>query len=158
MAKSFKFRLDPLLRIREHAEEQRKRALAEVVGKLNEQTQRAQRYQDLIRGEHHRMRSGGLVGQVNVRELAHHRAYVGSVMRAMVETLCERATTQQNAGRAKAELIEAVKQRRVLDRLRERRRSQWQREIDRQEQNELDEMGVQRHARRRDVGPGAGEA
>jgi flagellar FliJ protein len=141
MAQRFKFRLDPLLRIRLHEEDRRKQALAEVVGRLNEQTGRAHRYDEMIRDEHHRL-GPHLVGPLDVRELAWHRGYVNSVMRAMVETLCERARTQQDAAHAQRELIEAVKRRKVIDTLRQRRLDEWRRDMDRREQAELDELGV----------------
>ncbi|MCG3180670.1 MAG: hypothetical protein BIFFINMI_03033 [Phycisphaerae bacterium] len=156
MASKFKFRLDPLLRIRQHEEDQRKAALGRVVGRLNEQTARAVRYNDMIRDEHGALRGGGLVGSLDVRRLAHHRSYVNSVMRAMVQTLCERATTQQEARKAQAELVEAVKRRKVLDKLRDRRRSQWLAEVGRTERRDLDEMGVQTHRRNRQEAEAAG--
>ncbi len=141
LAKKFKFRLDPLLRIRQHEEEQRKQALGRALAKLNEQTERARRYDQMIRDEHHRLRDGHLVGPLDLRHLAHHRRYVNSVMRGMVQTLCERAETQQQSQQARSELVEAVKRRKALDNLRQRRRGQWQREVDKAERAELDEMG-----------------
>lgn len=144
MAKRFTFRLDPLLRIREHAEQQRKAKLAEVNGRLNEQTRRAQRYDQMVRDEHHELRQNHLVGPLDVGRLAHHRRYVNSLMKATVQTLVERARTQQESHKAQRELVEAVKQRKVIEKLRERRLDQWQHDMDKAEQAELDEMGVSR--------------
>jgi len=149
MARKFTFRLRPLLRIRQRAEEARKLALAKVVGRLNEQTERAHRYDGMIRDEHHRLCEGHLVGSLDVRHLAHHRRYVNSVMRAMVETLCERAGTQQQVARVRTDLIEAVKGRKVLENLRDRRRDEWARQIDREVTHEMDEIGGQVHRRQR---------
>jgi flagellar protein FliJ len=142
MADRFRFQLDPLLRIRLRQEEDRKLALAKVLGKLNEQTERALRYDRMIRDEHHRLRQGRLVGPLDMRELAHHRRYVNSVLRGMIQTLCERAGTQQQSEQARSELVEAVKQRKVLDKLKARRRAEWQRRLDKVEAADLDEMGV----------------
>lgn len=151
MAKSFTFRLQPLLTIRERAEEARKQALARVLGKLNEQTDRARRYDGMIRSEHQSMRAGRLVGEIDPRYLAHHRRYVNSVMKAMVETLCERAGTVQQADAARVQLIEAAKQRKVLEKLRDRRADQYRRHVDRIEENELGEMGIVASRRLREV-------
>lgn len=143
MAKGFKFRLDPLLRIRLHAEEQRKQALGRLVGKLHEQAERARRYDESIRQEHRNLRDGRhLVGPLDTTHLAHHRRYVNSMMTGLVNTLCQRATTQQEADKARLLLVEAVKQRKVLDKLRERRRVEWQRQGDKVESAALDEMGL----------------
>jgi flagellar FliJ protein len=152
MANTFKFRLDPLLRIRKHAEEDRKGALAQVQGKLNEQTARARRYDAMISQEHHALRDGLLVGTLDPRRLAHHRRYVNSMMRGLVQTLCERAGTQKEADKARAKLIEAVKQRKVLEKLRERRQADWRSQQDRVERSVLDEMGLasSRRARQED--------
>jgi flagellar FliJ protein len=147
MAKNFRFRLDPLLRIRQLAEERRKMALAEQLGKLNEQTERARRYDQMLRTEHQNLRSGPLVGELDMRSLAHHRRYVNSLMRGLVQTLCERATTVQAGEKARAELAEAVKQRKALDKLRGRRLAEWRRGADRQEVVALDEMGAPRPGR-----------
>ena len=142
MAQAFKFRLDPLLRIRRHAEEERKGALAQVQGKLNEQTERARRYDAMITQEHHSLRDGSLVGTLDPRRLAHHRRYVNSMMRGLVQTLCERAGTQKDADQARQQLVEAVKQRKVLEKLRERRQADWRSQQDRIERADLDEMGI----------------
>jgi flagellar FliJ protein len=151
MAQTFKFRLDPLLRIRKHAEEERKGVLAQVQGKLNEQTSRARRYDEMISQEHHALRDGFLVGTLDPRRLAHHRRYVNSVMRGLVQTLCERAGTQKEADKARQLLIEAVKQRKVLEKLRERRQNDWRTQQDRVERADLDEMGIVSIRRAREV-------
>ena len=152
MATTFKFRLDPLLRIRKHAEEERKGALAQVQGKLNEQTNRARRYDEMISQEHHTLRDGLLVGTLDPRRLAHHRRYVNSMMRGLVQTLCERAGTQKEADKARQVLIEAVKQRKVLEKLRERRQADWRGQQDRIERAALDEMGLVTTRRAREEG------
>jgi flagellar FliJ protein len=87
-----------------------------------------------------------------MRHLAHHRRYVNSVMRGLVATLCERAVTQQESEQARHKLIEAVKQRKVLDKLRDRRRGEWLKEQDKVEINELDEMGLAAIRRREEAG------
>ncbi|MDD4890867.1 MAG: flagellar export protein FliJ [Phycisphaerae bacterium] len=151
MAKGFKFRLDPLLRIRQRAEDERKQAFGKVVGKLNEQTERARRYDESIRQEHRNLRNGHLVGEIDTRHLAHHRLYVNSMMRGLVQTLCERAMTQQESEKARAAMAEAVKGRKVLENLKARRHGEWQTHEDKVEAHLLDEMGVVAHRRPREA-------
>ena len=150
MPTKFKFRLESLRRIRQREEDARKLALAKVQGRLNEQTERAGRYDRMIRQEHQQLRQGGhLVGRLDIRRLAHHRRYVNSVMTGLVQTLCERAGTQQEADRARTDLASAVRRRKVMDQLRQRRWAEWRRLADRAERYELDEIGLEQVRRGR---------
>ena len=141
MAKKFKFPLDPALRYRRHLEGEKKRALAKARRAVLEQNRlllELLREEGQGKEEFRKLK----VGQTGVQRLRLQEQYLNALSRRIrreFEGLQRRLLAEEQARR---ELVEARKQVRVLERLRERREADYRYELGREEQKELDETGL----------------
>ena len=142
MAKAFRFRLEPVLRYRQHLEEEKKRALADARKAVMQQNHDLM---ELLMEENEgkkRFRKAKMEAK-EVRQLRLQEQYLNAVARRIrleFEELQKKLLAEELARR---ELVHARKQVRALERLRERRKDQYHYELGRSEQKELDEIGLQ---------------
>jgi flagellar protein FliJ len=145
---SFRFRLERIRALRERREDLAKQKLARAVSRLSSsqerldavdaRLERARAYQRLAAGETTTVSAGELLAQqalvehveaqrtVGVDELEHHEAEVAD---------------------RDAELGHAAREHQMLERLKERRRNEHERETMRRENNLLDELAMDRSRR-----------
>jgi flagellar export protein FliJ len=144
----FVFQLDPLLRVRRRAEQERQRALAEL-----ESRRRA--LEDLLRRQQGHIAAGKaslrerLLGEVRVHELRGQAASAMKLMAQAQRIVLELAGVHQRIEAARQQLIRAAQSRRAVELLRERRFGEWKRSIEKREAALLDELAVNRAARPR---------
>ena len=146
MAK-FVFRLQPLLRARERAEQARQRAVAEVERERLVLENRLRRQQQVIT-EGKRELAGRLVGGIEMEAL---RQQAGATLHAMREAqrlVLELAGVHRRLEATREELIEATRQRRAIELLRDRRFAQWKTDQEKAETGALDELAVAAAARK----------
>ena len=139
----FHFRLDGVLRHRRHVEQERQRDLAKVQTQVSQLESELRALSDAAQFTTDDLRAHHLTGRLDLGFLAAHRRYMLGVQRkagALSETL---AVLQQQAHEARKNLAEAAKQRKILEKLRERQREQWAADIARRESAETDEIGMQ---------------
>src|SRR5690606_20476133 len=106
---------------------QAQQELAALEGDLAEQT-------DHLRGNH-------LVGTINLTYLQAHRRFVAG-MHGKARLIAQKiAAAQQRVDAARAQLLESTRDRKVLEKLKERQQSRWQEDDDRRSNAELDEVG-----------------
>ena len=143
----FNFRLERVRALREHAEDAAKEELAASL--------------------HHRLKGEAMLraadaGLDGARDA--HRAVAGTPVSGadmlaaqsyLERSERQRMAAQEDLGRRDAlvaarreELTEKARDRQALERLKERRRADWQREADRREGAAIDEMAIVRHGRR----------
>ena len=139
----FKFQLEGVLEHRERIEKERQRELAvsltemsrldgELVG-LNREIQ--QSTADVR--EHH------LVGRLDMNYLAAHRRYMIGMQRRVLAAAQKIAAQQQLVDNARRALAEASKQKKMLEKLREKQHRRWNETQARQEAGALDELTTQ---------------
>lgn len=85
--------------------------------------------------------------RVTIEDLRRSHDYRMALLRREVEAEAHLATCARKLEERRAALIEARKKKRVLERLREKARERWRIEVDREEQDDLDEMGLAGHLR-----------
>lgn len=113
--------------------------------------------EESLRTQQHRIAHGkeslssGLVGQVDMTVLRRHAAVSIQLQRLAQRTVLELAGVHRRLDAARQELIEAAKQRRVVERLREQRFEQWKAQQEKAETDAIDELAVMAAARRRGV-------
>src|SRR5579872_6307270 len=140
----FVFRLDPVLRQRERVEEAKKQLLAAAQRKLAEaetqrqalRTRRESIARELI------SRHKDLDGETLRLTYAH----LDFLARELSSADFQVAICAQAVDEARAVLVRATKDRKILDRLRERQREAFELEQARIEQRELDDANARRHA------------
>jgi flagellar export protein FliJ len=89
------------------------------------------------------MRQSHLVGRIDLDLLAAHRRYLGATQRRALEIAGEMATVRKSIDEARAALAAAARDRKVLEKLRDRQRAAWQSDFDRRQAAALDEVLTQ---------------
>lgn len=141
MAKQFKFRLESILKLRRMAEDEKKRAVAELVSEINQYQQEALDMAETIRKSTTEL-TPSIQGRVNLQEVARVQGYVGQLQRGINQRIENVARVQQKLGLARQDLAEAVRRTRILEKLKEKQKKQYMDELKRQENRALDEMAT----------------
>jgi flagellar FliJ protein len=138
MAKKFRWRLDPVKKVKEREEERNQEALAEARRALRSEEARLA---DLVgqRSEAVRQLQDIQQGALDPRDLAMRDAYV----RSLNERIQAQAEAVEAARRLEAQkqeaLVKAVQERKVFDNLKERDRERFRKAQQRKEQAATDE-------------------
>ena len=130
MAK-FVFKLEGVLRQRKHVEREKQRELAIKQRQLVELQGYLQQLQQTVNGANNDVRLNRLTGRLDMGFLAAHRRFLTGMQRQAMGVV------------QKIALAEAAKQRKVIEKLRERQLARWKAEQSRRELAELDEIGMQ---------------
>lgn len=143
----FKFRLATLLRIREATRDQRRGALAEAY-RVDEllRGQLEQNENELEQLKSHCRRVVG-PGEVNVDRLAEAQRYELTLRRQEAHILRQREAVAHEIERRRQALIEADREVRVLEKLREKQAESHRREEEYREAKRLDEVAQQQTMR-----------
>src|SRR5262245_35531815 len=142
MAK-FVFKLEGVLRQRKHAEREKQRELALKHRQLVDLQGHLQRLQQTVDLANSDVRVNRLTGRLDMGFLAAHRRFLTGRQRQAMGVVQKIALADRAADEARAELAEAEKQRKVIEKLRERQFARWKAEQSKRELAELDEIGMQ---------------
>ena len=143
----FRFRLEPLLRARRQTEQTRQRAVAELERRRRELEDTLRRQQQFITAGKQSLRDR-LVGSLDMASLRAHAGSTIHLLREAQRIVIELAGVHKRLEGARAQLIEAARQRRAVELLRERRLAQWKAQINKAEDAALDELAVHAAARK----------
>ena len=145
--KAFQFRLEKVRKVRETQRRQsqaqfmdERRRLAEEVGRLTTRRHERQRAEQMY--------SGSAKGTTRAGRLLAARYYLSA---AEVEVLRQRKnvfTAEERAEVARLDLVEKTKDKKVLDRLRERRLTEYHITAQREKQKQIDDTARQNYFRR----------
>src|SRR5215218_6103290 len=144
----FVFRLASVLRHREHVEQERQRDLAIAQGEMTRLRAELKALNDALQGSAAEMKAGHLTGSLDVNYLAAHRRYTVAMQRQGLSLVQEMARQQKKVDEAQRLFDEAAKERKVIEKLRERQHERWASEAGRKEAAQLDEVGMQMTYRR----------
>lgn len=139
----FVFKLEGVLRQRELMEQAKQRELALKQRQYVELEGALQQLQSAVQMANQDVRENRLVGRLDMSFLAAHRRFLSGMQRRAVELVQRLALAQRGVADARAELAEAAKQRKVMEKLREKQFARWRAEQERRELAQLDEVGMQ---------------
>ena len=142
MAK-FVFKLDGVLRQRKHIEEQRQRELAAVQSELARLEAELRAMDRTVAESTADVRNNRLVGQLDMAFLAAHRRYTLAIQRKAMSLAQQMIAVKTRLDAARKALLEAAKQRKIIEKLRENRKARWADDLARRETAALDEVGAQ---------------
>ena len=142
MAK-FIFKLQGVLRQREHVEKEKMRALAQCVKHEADCQAELQRLKDSVQHSNDDLRNHHLVGVLDMSFITAHRRFMGAMQRQALAIAQKIANAQQRVVDARLALAEAAKQRKVLEKLREKQHEKWLAELHAKEMRDQDEIGMQ---------------
>jgi flagellar FliJ protein len=144
----FVFKLEGVLRQRKTAEQQKQRDLANIQARMAV-LQAELRAMDLsVQTATEDVRRNRLTGPLDLSFLAAHRRYSFAMQRKAMELAQKMAVVQRDVDAARTRLAEAAKQRKVIEKLRERQMERWREEASKRELAELEEVGLQMSYRR----------
>lgn len=139
----FKFQLEGVLEHRKNIEQEKQRALAAVLAEMQRLKHELTDLDQMARSAIADLRENRLTGALDMSFLAAHRRFSGSVQRRAIALAQKMALVQRQIDQARAALAEAAKQRKIIEKLRERQLERWQAQQHRQEMEELDDIGMQ---------------
>ena len=139
----FVFRLEPVLRQRERAEQEAQRELGHRQAKLVELQNELKKLDESLRRASDDVRDNHLTGRLDMNFLAAHRRFVNTLHRQGSNVVQKIAAAQRAVDEARRLLAEAAKQRKVIEKLREKQLARWKAEQDRKETAATDEIGSQ---------------
>jgi flagellar FliJ protein len=139
----FLFNLQGVLRQRKLVEDQRQREFAEVQRAYVAMETELKAMGDEVRAATEDLRQNHLIGRISVDYLAAHRRFTLAMQRKALEHATNMAEVKKKLDAARAALVEAAKQRKILDKLKERRQADWQADQNRRESAATDEIAQQ---------------
>src|ERR1700677_2797358 len=141
MAK-FVFQLDGVLRHRINIEHQRKRELALIQSQMAALDAELRALDASMRKATDDLRTNHLKGPIDTAFLAAHRRYSLAMQRKALALAQKMGAVQVQIEQATRNLAEAAKQRKILEKLRERQFTRWRDELQRREDIEMDEIAM----------------
>jgi flagellar FliJ protein len=142
MAK-FVFQLQSVLRHRENIERQRQRELGLALAERAMIEDQIRRLDEKAKAAMADLRANHLIGEIDLLFLASHRRFMMAVQRQGTALVDQLRARQKLVDTAQAALSEAMKQKKLLTKLRERQEGRWSAAISRKEIADLDEVATQ---------------
>ena len=140
--KRFQFRLQPLLKLRKMQEDQKRRIVGMLLAEINEQQQQALEMAGAVEEQGRLLKKQRAEGSVDLEWFASYRSYVMHMQRAINERIEKVTQIQKQLVGARRELAEAAKQTRILDKLKEKRKTRYDRELAKSEIRDQDEIST----------------
>ncbi|MCA9244496.1 MAG: hypothetical protein KDA32_11105 [Phycisphaerales bacterium] len=140
MAKKFRFRLQTVLRVRELREREALRRMAEKQGELLLLDQLDDATRADIAAAQDRLRDAQEQAALSPVEMTRARAWIAHLRRTMLERETVRRELQGQLERLRADWRRAQTQKRVIEKLRERRASEHARGSRRREEAQMEEV------------------
>lgn len=143
MPKKFQFRLEPLLKLRANAVEQAKNALATAlqnrVKKEEELAAREMYFNELLASEKNQKQT-----IIEMQADWHHRQTVQQEIRTLER---EKSKLDEVESKKRDELAETMKQEKTVEKLKERKKTEYHEFIAKEEQVFLDEIAGRSHGK-----------
>jgi flagellar protein FliJ len=146
MAKRYAFRLETLLRLRQQREDEQKRVVASRLRKIRSIEQQKQVLEVRIAEQVDAMRNLLTADRADVDELKAGRHWMVRLRCGVLEAGNAIATNRAILAQERANLANARKDTKILERLKERQREAFLAEIERQDRAESDDLNVTRFA------------
>ena len=144
---NFNFKLESLLNHRRYVEDARHRAFAQTQRRVFE----ARQIVDSLEGEHLRL-SRELKDNMQTPRPASENELYATYLASLANQIDEQRQRVREAEKVRDEqktsLLEAVKNRKMMERLKEFHGGQFQRACLKKEQESSDEIGIQQHSRK----------
>lgn len=144
MAKRFAFRLEPVLRYRSQLENEKQREFAAVQTEYNAKEDQVRNLNQLFVQVQQRFGQAKTAGN-DVKLWMSYQSYLNDIKNSIFNCLSEQQKIRKRLEQKRAELVQAARRRRVLEKLREKRFADHVRENNRMEQKELDEIALRNY-------------
>jgi flagellar FliJ protein len=139
----FEFRLEALLTHRRQVEKDKQRRVAIVQQEIQVIVRQIQETQARIVAENRTLGAKELTGPLDMQYIAHEKRFVGNLHVKIVLAMQKLAAVEQTLAGARAELLAAARDRKVIEKLREKQWARWRADQERKEAAVIDEIGTQ---------------
>lgn len=139
----FHFELEGVLRQRKNAEQVAQREYATATQALVTLQEQLRRLDEGVKAVADDMRANHLTGVLDVNMIAAHRRYVVAMERNALELARQIAEAQANVQKAHAKLVDAARQRKTIEKLKDKQFERWIADQYKRENADLDEAGMQ---------------
>ena len=139
----FYFNLQGVLKQREHVEQLAQREMAQAQQVMTELQNRLKRLDEGVRAVADDMRSNHLQGVLDVTIMASHRRYVVAMERSAMELARLIAEAQAKVEQAQTQLVNAARERKTIEKLKDKQFERWIADQYKREAADLDEVGTQ---------------
>jgi len=147
--KKFKFRLEKVMDMRAEAERQRQMALAEARMKVEAEEQRLQSLHETVTSEKNAIELLRTGGAIKPREINAHYQYIRRLKLDIDHQRQNIFKAKQEQELRRQELLEAAKERKMLENLKDRQREAYMAEVNRKDQALIDDVAVTRFGKER---------
>ena len=144
----FEFKLEALRAHREQVEKEKQRQFAAVQQKIQALVRKIQEMQARISQENRTLGARELTGRLDMQFIAHEKRFVGNLHMKIVLAMQEMAGLEKELAAARLQLLTAARERKVIEKLRDKQLARWRAEQDRKEAAVMDEIGTQLAMRR----------
>jgi flagellar FliJ protein len=145
MAKRYTFRFDPMLKIRRQREDEHKRIVAARIREIRQVHEQIDGLENQIHDELSSIRKGQEPGSIDMTQIVRHRRWLGHLHKAVLDTQAQLGCLEAKLSQERVALAEAAKQRRILEKLKERQYERFLKEQDRLETLAADDMTTVRY-------------
>ncbi len=139
----FKFQLEGALRQRKQLERMKQRELAVRMAELNKLTEQLRQLESTVQAATSDVRTNRLTGVLDMAFLAGHRRFMIATQRQSMLLVQKMALQQKQIDEARLAVAEAAKQRKIIEKLREKQFERWKAELSRKELADADEVAMQ---------------
>jgi flagellar FliJ protein len=139
----FIFHLEVVLRHRKNIERDRQRALAELQAMMSPLRDQLDALDISVRKSVEDIRQHRLTGVLDLAFLAAHRRFLNSCQKQAIELAQQIAKLQLRIDAARRALAEAARDRKIIEKLREKQYERWRQRQSAAELAMLDEVGMQ---------------
>jgi flagellar FliJ protein len=139
----FRFKLEALLEHRQMVEKEKQRRVAQIQQEIQVIQRQIQDAQMRIALENRTLGTRELTGRLDMTYIATEKKYVGNLQLKIVYAFQKIVEIEKTLVVARAELLEAAKARKVIEKLREKQLARWREELERKEAAAMDEIGTQ---------------
>lgn len=142
MAK-FVFNLEAVLRQRSHIEKEKQRELALIQRQMTQLQHELRALNETVQTAASDIRDNRLVGTLDMAFLAAHRRFMAATQRKGTELVQRMAIVQKQVEDAQRTLAEAAKDRKAMEKLKEKQHERWKASMTHREFLQADEMNTQ---------------
>ena len=145
--KKFQFKLESVLKIRKQAEQEALIDLQEAESQLKKILDHIASLEKEILETETSLRSQARQA-LSAQEIAYHSSYI-QLTRVKIEKMQDNMLRAKNNVEEKRQIaVKAMQERKMIEKLKEKRYSQWEKEIVEKERSQLDEIGTMRHSKK----------
>jgi len=150
--KKFKFRLQSILKLRKQQEDHKKRVVGSLLAEIAEQQRQALELSEILKEHGYVLKSQFAQGKVDTNWIAHYQSFAAGTRNAIARRIDNVTQIQKQLSVARTQLTEAAKQTKIVEKLREKQKEDYDYQLKRMETIELDEIGTTRYSFK--AGPG----